>query len=83
MQAIIMVEFVPKAIIPPVLFLFDFNMNKENLCGKTTVVKATTIVKMSGNCGKTCKHQFTKYMPAKIVCPKCSKGTVNLICLTR
>ena len=30
MQAIIMVEFVPKAIIPPVLFLFDFNMNKEN-----------------------------------------------------
>lgn len=41
---------------------------------------------MSGNCGKTFKHQFTKYMPAKIVkivCPKCSKGTVNLICLTR
>lgn len=29
MQAIIMVEFVPKAIIPTVLFLFDFNMNKE------------------------------------------------------
>ena len=82
MQAIIMVEFVPKAIIPPVLVLFDFNMNKEKfmyLCGKTTVIKATTIVKMPGNCGKTCKHQFTKYMPAKtvkIVHPKCCKATL-------
>lgn len=44
-----------------------------------TVVKATTIVKMLGNCGKTCKHQFTKYMPAKtvkIVHPKCCKATL-------
>jgi len=28
-QAIIMVQFILKAIIPPVLVLFDFNMNKE------------------------------------------------------
>ena len=36
-------------------------------------------MKMPGNCGKTCKHQFAKYMPAKtvkIVHPKCCKATL-------
>lgn len=38
---------------------------------------------MQGNCCEICRHQFTKYMLAKmvkIVCPKCCKATLLAVC---